>query len=119
MRHILKPLAQQIDDPLAAAKAGEGEKQERYKDICRRNQVEFLPAAFQSSGAMGSAMRDHLKTTAHEYGRARGIGDADSSALRREFLERWSVWFSATLAKGYADRIRNICYRNLVPLKLT
>ena len=67
---------------------------------------------------MGASLRNHLKRTAREFSLARGYGDDDANTRRREFLERWSVWFSATLAKAYADRISYICHRNLAPLKL-
>ena len=118
VRHVLVPqfLGHQAASARAAAHRGEADKEAIYEAKCQEHGFDFVPAVFQSSGGMGRRMREHLSATAKAVADATACGDRDAAAIRREFVERWSVWFSVTLAKGYADRIANICFRNHIPL---
>ena len=98
-----------------AASLGESEKDRIYSDHCRDIGYQFLPAVFETFGAIGDRLAAHMQSLQCEYVESLGqglIGTEGNGCV----VARWRERLSVTLQNGMCDKIRRLCNALHIPL---
>ena len=102
--------------PLAAAKDGEKKKREKYeqfKSKCKRENPddprlsrEVIPIVFETYGASGPTVLEHMSLTRHQCGGV--VLPCEDNSSESVFYSKWAHELSTVLQLGNAAAIHNI-----------
>lgn len=98
-----------------AARVGEEEKMLKYAKVCESMDFDFLPAVFESFGAIGGRLAEHMQRLESEYHdlQAPWMVQHEGGGA---FVSRWRQRFSVTLQNAMAHKIASHCRSLRVPL---
>jgi hypothetical protein len=98
-----------------AASAGEADKDRIYDTPCKQFGYDFLPAVFESFGAIGHRLAGHIQHLENEYLNLH-VEEAFGGCT---FTPRWRERFSVALQNAMASKIIGHCNRLHIPLSLS
>ena len=102
--------------PLAAARDGEKKKREKYEHFkarCKKENPddprlnrEVTPIVFETYGAAGPTVLEHMSLTRHQYGNI--VLPCEDNSSESIFYSKWAYELSTALQLGNAEAIYNI-----------
>jgi hypothetical protein len=100
-----------------AAALGEVEKERLYSALCKDRGFVLLPAVFESFGAIGKRLAEHMKELEDQYF-DKNV-NAEEVEGRGSFVSRWRERFSVALQNGFARKLDMHCAFLRIPLSLS
>ena len=102
--------------PLAAADANESEKDSIYLELCKARGFKFLPAVFESYGALGSRLGKQMQDLQKQY--EHNHPESYTLEGKGAFIGRWRMRFSVCFQTAMARKIAKHCHYYRQPLSI-